>query len=132
MPFFDALKSIVNLAPSSPAMKVVTITSNADADAVPFGFFNVECHSGRVSLGYRGISCGTSYQVGTTVVDGAKRVTLSVPRSELPTVHLNFQRPQGDGVQHVAGASIIDTDSLDNDSTVTWDGAAPASGVGWR
>ncbi len=131
MSIIDKVRSF--LAPSaSSTFAAITINSSADADAVPFGFFNVEFHSGRVGLGYRGISCGTSYQVGTTVVDGAKRDTLSVPRSELPTVKLNYSKPQSDGVQHFAGASIIDTDSLDNDSTVTWDSAEPASGVPWR
>ncbi len=132
MPFFDALKSLINLAPSSPAMKVVTITSTADEAEVPFGFFNVACLSGRESLGYKFKDGSRSWQVGTTVVDGGQRITLSVPRSDLPTVKLNFQRPQGDGVQHIAGSSIIDTDSLDSDSTVTWDGAEPASVVPWR
>lgn len=122
------------LAPSAPATTFATITINSSADEleIPFGFFNVECHSGRVSLGYKFKDGSRSWQVGTTVVDGGQRVTLSGPRTDLPLIKLNFQRPQGDGVQHIGGCSVVDTDALESDSTVVWDGAEPANGVPWR
>jgi hypothetical protein len=130
MPFLDTLKSIINLSPSSPSMKVVTINSSVNYEELPKGFFNVETMSGKKSLGFNGGFL--SWRVGSVVVDGAKRISAPENRDELPTVRLNFQRPACDGVQHVAGCSVIDTDSLEGDSSVVWDGEKPSSGVGWR
>lgn len=129
MSIIDRVKSF--LAPSAPSTAFATITINGpvDYEDLPKGFFNVETASGRKSLGYNGGFL--SWRVGAVVVDGGQRLAAPENRAELPTVKLNYQRPQSDGVQHFAGASIIDTDSLDNDSAVTWDGAQPASGVAW-
>jgi hypothetical protein len=126
MSIVETIKSF--LAPSSPAMRVVSINSAVDYNAVPFGFFNVRAND-KESLGYRGGFL--AWRVGETVVDGGSRVTLSVPRSELPTVVLNFQKPAPDGVQRVAGCSVVDTDTLDGDTAVTWAGQQPRSGVQW-
>lgn len=128
MSIIDTVKSFLQPQQHSN-FQVVSVSGPVDYESVPKGFFNVETASGKKSLGYRGNFI--SWQVGTTVVDGAERVTLSVPRSELPTVRLNFQRSQ-DGVQHIGGSSVIDTDSLEGDSSVAWGGAKPASGVAWR
>jgi len=121
------------LSPSAPAtaFAIITINSSAEELEIPFGFFNVECHSGRVSLGYKFKDGSRSYQVGSVVVDGGKRIAAPENRSELPIVVLNFQKPQN-GVQHIGACSVIDTDSLDADSAVVWDGAELASGVPWR
>lgn len=130
MSIIDKVRSF--LAPSAPSTTFATITINSavDYEGLPQGFFNVETASGKKSLGYNGGFL--NWRVGSFVVDGGKRIAAPENRTELPTVKLNFQKPQSDGVQHFAGASIIDTDSLDNDSAVTWDGAEPASGVPWR
>ena len=109
--------------------KVITINSAANYEGLPKGFFNVVTASGKKSLGYNGGFL--AWSVGAFVVDGGKRIAAPENREELPTVILNFTRPQ-QGVQHVGGCSVIDTDSLDNDSAVMWDGAEPASGVPWR
>ncbi len=122
------------LAPSAPATTFATITINSSADEleIPFGFFNVECHSGRVSLGYKFKDGSRSYQVGAFVVDGGKRIAAPENRAELPTVVLNFQKTQN-GVQHIGGCSVIDTAALDGDnSTVIWEGKEPPSGIGWH
>ena len=129
MSILSTLKSF--LAPSAPATTFATITINSamDYEGLPRGFFNVETPSGKKSLGYNGGFL--SWRVGAVLVDGGKRISAPENREELPTVRLNFQRPQCDGVQHVAGCSVIDTDSLDGDTGVVWDGAKPASGVAW-
>ncbi len=122
------------LAPSAPATTFATITINSSADEleIPFGFFNVECHSGRVSLGYKFKDGSRSYQVGSVVVDGGKRIAAPENREELPTVVLNFQKTQN-GVQHIGGCRVIDTAALDGDnSTVIWEGKEPPSGIGWH
>jgi hypothetical protein len=125
MPFLDVMKSILNLDPPKPTMELITVRSFAP-DELPEGFFNVVTASGKKSLGYRGGF--VSWDVGETVVDGAKRLTLDKPRSDLPTVKLEF------GQSNVAGGfKVIDTDTLDTDnSEVNWAGAPPASGVTWR
>jgi flagellar basal body rod protein FlgG len=127
MSIVETIKSF--LAPSSPAMRVVTVNSPVDYAALPQGFFNVVTHSGKVSLGYNGSF--VSWNVGETVVDGGRRVTLSVPKSELPTVRLNFQKPTQDGAQHVGGVTVLDTDALEEDSAVVWTGQSPRSGIEW-
>ena len=124
MSITERIKSF--LAPSSPALKVVTVRSTADYEELPKGFFRCVTNSSVESLGYNGgFLC---WAVGETVVDDGKRITLTVPRSELPLVRLNFSR-QTNGAQHVGGSTIIDTDSLDGDNTVVWDGQPPRSGV---
>jgi len=128
MSFLDTLKSIIHLAPSSPATKVVTITSAENYGEIPQGFFRVETASGRQLLGYSGgFLC---FNCGPTVVDGGKRVTLNVPRSELPLVKLNFRR--ADGAQHTLGHTLIDTDALDGDGVIGWQGKEPPCGVEWK
>jgi hypothetical protein len=129
MSIIDTVRSF--LAPSAPSTTFATITVNSAVDyaELPKGFFNVETASGKKSLGYNGSFL--SWRVGSVVADGGKRIAAPENRADLPTVRLNFQRPQCDGVQHVAGCSVIDTDSLDGDSSVIWDGAKPQSGVNW-
>ena len=130
MSIIESIRSF--LSPSAPATVFANITINSalDYESIPKGFFRVQTLSGAESRGWNGsFLC---WRVGPTVVDGGQRHRCDTPISELPTVKLNFQKPQGDGVQHFAGASIIDTDSLENDSAVVWDGAKPASGVPWR
>jgi hypothetical protein len=125
----DTVKSF--FAPSAPAttFATITITSSLDYEGIPKGFFRVLTLSGKESRGWNGsFLC---WRVGKTVVDGGQRHTCDTPLSELPTVKLNFQKPQGDGVQNFAGASIIDTDLLEADSAVVWDGGEPASGIAW-
>jgi hypothetical protein len=126
MPFLDTMKSILNLEPPKPTLKLVTINSAENLHELPLGFFNVECASGRKSLGYNGsFYC---FDVGETVVDG-KRITLDKPRAELPTVKLDFTKRDS---SIVAGCTVIDTDSIDSDGTVLWDGMPPLDGVPWR
>lgn len=120
------IESIANFFEPSPAPLVVTVNSGADYENLPIGFFNVIAQSGRESLGYNGGFL--SWNVGATVVDGGQRVTLSVPKNELPAVLLNFQRPIQDGVTHqIGGATIIDTEALDTDEPVVWSGQQPRS-----
>lgn len=130
MSIIDTVKSL--LSPSAPSTTFATITINGpvDYEDLPKGFFNVETASGRKSLGYNGGFL--SWQVGSVIVDGGQRLAAPENRAELPTVKLNYQRPQSDGVQHFAGASVIDTDTLEGDSTVVWSGDEPAYGVPWR
>jgi hypothetical protein len=128
---FDTLKSFLK-PQQRTAVKVVTVNSPVNYEEIPKGFFRVCTASGTESLGYRFADGALNWNVGFTVVDGSQRVTLSVPLAELPIVKLNYQRPvQGGGSQFIGGQSIIDTDSLEEDTTVRWDGAKPASGVGW-
>jgi len=116
------------LSPSSPALRTVTINGPVDYAELPQGFFNVIGQSGKISRGYNG--CFLSWNVGEIVVDGGRRIP-SPPMSELPTVRLNFQRPAQDGAQCVGGHSIIDTDSLEADTAVVWDGSQVRDGVEW-
>jgi len=108
---------------------VVTVSGPVDYESIPLGFFRVVTALGKESLGYRGSFI--SWRVGKTVVDGAQRHTCETPLSELPTVRLNYQRSQYGDVQ-IGGCRVIDTDSLDADRSVVWDGAPPANGVGYR
>lgn len=126
MSFINSVKSLLR---TEPQATVITITSTDDYSEAPVGFFNVETASGTKSLGYKGsFLC---WNCGTTVVDGSRRVTLDVPRESLPTVKLDFQRAT-EGVQHIGGASIIETDALDGDtSTVAWAGTPYRDGVEW-
>jgi hypothetical protein len=128
MPFLDTVKSILQLEPPKPTMKLITMTGGADYAELPQGFFNVEGASGRKTLGF---NCPSflCWEVGETVVVGRDRVTLDKPRSELPTVRLNF-RNQTD---EIGGHGIIDTDTLDaSDGTVGYSGTnAPRDGATW-
>jgi hypothetical protein len=125
MPFLDVMKSVLNLEPPKPTTRLVVISGADNLHELPRGFFNVECASGRKSLGYNGgFYC---FDVGETVVDG-KRVTLDKPRSELPTVKLDFR---SSSVQTVMGRSVIETDAEDYDP-VSWEGDQPSSGVQYR
>jgi hypothetical protein len=124
MPFLDVVKSILNLEPPKPTLKLVVVNSSDNYEELPFGFFNVETASGRKSLGYRGgFVC---FDVGETVVDG-KRVTLDKKRDELPTVKLDY-RSQSTNV--VNGHSIVEIDT--DRGEVSWTGAPPSSGVQLR
>ena len=107
---------------------IITVSRSHDYAELPQGFFRVEAASGKKSLGF---NCPTflCWEVGPTVVVGRERITLSVPREELPLVKLNF-RPQDSVRQIVGGHGIIDTDALDgNDGSVTWSGSKPRDGV---
>jgi len=119
---FDTLKSF--LQPQRSAGTIITVNSPVNYEEIPKGFFNVETASGNKSLGYRGSFL--AWRVGETVVDGGSRVTLSVPRSELPTVVLNFQKA-AQGAQHVGGVTVLDTDVLEEDSAVVWTGQSQRS-----
>lgn len=116
MSFIDTFKEVFNLAPPSPTTKLITINSAVDYAELPRGFFRVETASGRETLGYKGPSF-LSWEVGETVVDGGKRITLDRPRTELPIVRLDF-RQEDARVHRVGGLNVIDTDSLDS-----WDGS---------
>lgn len=126
MPFLDVVKSILNLEPPKPTVALITLQSFSPED-LPKGFFNVETASGAKSLGYKGSF--VTYDCGETVVDGARRVTLDKKRDELPTVKLDYR---GQGANVVNGHSIIETDSFENDETVSWSGSPQSSGVIWR
>lgn len=119
---FDTLKSFLHPQQRSN-LQVITITGPVDHESVPVGFFRVRTASGKESLGYRGSFL--AWKVGTTIVDGAQRVTLDKPLAELPLVELNYQRPAQDGTQFIGGMTVLDTDSLEEDTTVRWDGAKP-------
>jgi hypothetical protein len=106
----------------------ITVTGTDNYGELPEGFFRVEAASGRKSLGYKGSF--VSFDCGNTVVDG-QRITLTVPRESLPVVKLNFSKPT-EGVQLVGSHSVVDTDTLERDNGVVWDGARPADGPVWR
>ena len=111
-------------------VNIITINSAANYEGLPKGFFNIQTASGKKYLGYNGGFL--AWSVGAFVVDGGKRIAAPENRAELPTVVLNFQKTQN-GVQHIAGHSIIETDALDGDnSTVIWEGKEPPSGIGWH
>jgi hypothetical protein len=125
MSIVDTIKSFI--APPEPALKVISVNSASNYEELPQGFFQVVTASGKKSLGYNGSFL--AWEVGATVVDGGRRITLDVPREQLPIVNLNFQR-QTDGVQVVGGHSFIDTDALESFSgEVAWEGAKPPTGV---
>ena len=106
----ENLKSFFQPKPRSTTF--VEVSSALDLNNLPNGFFNVETASGKKTLGFRGLT-GTSFNVGSTVVDGAERHSLSIPRDQLPTVKLNFSSQQSDGVQTVRGRNLLDTSELD-------------------
>jgi hypothetical protein len=125
---FDSIKAFFQSP--TPPLKVISITSSVNYAEVPQGFFRVEAASGKSSLGY---NCPVflCWDVGPTVVVGRERVTLSVPREELPLVKLNFKSPAA-GVQQVGSAGVIDTDSLDGvDGSVGYDGVNAPRGDGF-
>lgn len=127
--FFDRLfKPSPALRKATPS--IFTINSTNDYTELPQGFFRVLTASGKTLLGYNGSFL--AWEVGPTVVDGGKRITLSVPMEELPLVKLHFAN-QEQGVQRVGGVGIIDTDSLDeNDGTVGWNGMPAQDVVAYR
>jgi hypothetical protein len=118
---FSNLLSVLWPEPQPTATKVITITGSNDYAELPQGFFRVRAASGKESLGY---NCSTflCWNVGPSVVVGRERITLSVPREELPLVTLSF-RQQTNGVQQVGSTSLVDTDALDNDGSVSWAGS---------
>jgi hypothetical protein len=106
----ENLKSFFQPKPRSTTF--VEVSGAIDLNNLPNGFFNVITASGKSTLGFRGLT-GTSFNVGSTVVDGAERHSLSIPRDQLPTVKLNFQSQQSDGTQTVRGVKLMDTSDLD-------------------
>jgi hypothetical protein len=127
MPFLDVVKSILNLEPPKPSLALITVNGADELHELPRGFFNVETASGKKSLGYNGATF-YCFDVGETVVDD-KRITLDKPRSELPTVKLDYR---GQGSNVVGGHSIIETDTFDSGETVSWSGMPPSGGVQLR
>jgi hypothetical protein len=125
---FEKLTSL--FAPSAPSTTFATITVNSalDYENIPMGFFRVVTASGAESRGYRGSFL--NFRVGRIVTDGAQCHTCEAPLSELPTVRLAFRKPQN-ATTTIGGNTVIDTDSLDGDSAVTWNGTEPQSGVSW-
>ena len=108
---------------------IITVSGSGDYSELPQGFFRVEAASGKTSLGYN-CPAFLCWDVGPTVVVGRERITLSVPREELPLVRLNFKQ-QTAGVTQVGSTGIIDTDALDNDGSVEWAGSPQRDGVGY-
>jgi hypothetical protein len=119
---FSKLKaSILRTEPQPTAVRVISVTGSNDYAELPQGFFRVEAASGKTSLGYN-CPAFLCWDVGPTVVVGRERITLAVPREELPLVKLNFRSPTA-GMQQVGSMGIVDTDSLDgNDGSVGYDG----------
>jgi hypothetical protein len=99
---FDNLKSFFQ--PKRSSMTLITVHGALDHNNLPTGFFNVTAASGKSTLGFRGLT-GTSFDCGTTVVDGAERHSLAIPRDQLPTVKLDYGRQQS--------GNIFDTSELD-------------------
>jgi hypothetical protein len=125
---FSKLKPSVLRTQSTSS--IFTVSGSQDYAELPQGFFRVDAASGKKSLGYN-CPAFLCWDVGPTVVVGRERITLSVPREELPLVKLNF-RQQTNGVQQVGSVGILDTDALDgNDGSVVWTGSAPRDGVGY-
>jgi hypothetical protein len=85
--------------------------------------------SGKESLGYNGSFL--SWCVNNAVVDGGKQVTPDKPRAELPLVKLSFRNEQT-GVHQSGAVTLVETDALDHDGSVSWAGAPPSGGVGYR
>jgi hypothetical protein len=126
---FSKLKaSILRTEPLPTAVRVISVAGPHDYTELPQGFFRVETASGKASLGYN-CPAFLSWNVGTTVVVGHERITLSVPREELPLVRLNFKQPTY-GVQQVGSVGILDTDNIDHDGSVEWAGSPQRDGVG--
>jgi hypothetical protein len=94
----------------SSSITFVEVGGALDYSAIPRGFFQVITASGKESLGYRGTF--TTFDCGTTVVDGKERHSLSIPRDQLPIVKLNFSSQQSDGTQTVRGVKLMDTADL--------------------
>jgi hypothetical protein len=86
------------------SMTLITVNGAIDHNNLPNGFFNVTTVSGKSTLGFRGLT-GTSFDCGTTVVDGAERHSLAILRDQLPTVKLDYGRQQSD--------RLLDTSELD-------------------
>src|SRR5260370_39537013 len=124
MSIVDTIKSF--LTPPAPALKVISVNSASNYEELPQGFFRVITARSVESLGYNGTFL--CWSVGETVVDGGKRITLSVPRAELPIVNLSFTRLQP-GVQQIGGHLLLHTDELEGYAgTVGWEGAKPSHG----
>lgn len=123
---FDSIKAFFQ-APSA-AVRVITINSSVNYAELPQGFFRVEAASGKTSLGYN-CPAFLCWDVGPTVVVGRDRITLAVPREQLPLVKLNFKQASSYGVQQVGSVSIVDTDTLDDDDSVVWAGSPQRNGV---
>ena len=112
---FSRLKeSILRTEPLPTAVRVISVTGSNDYTELPQGFFRVETASGKASLGYN-CPAFLSWNVGTTVVVGRERVTLSVPREELPLVKLNFRQPT-QGVQQRATNVLVIADHFPEDA----------------
>ena len=120
MSIIESIKDF--LAPSSPAMKVVTVNSPVDYEEIPEGFFRCLTASGAESRGWKGSFL--AWKVGPVIVDGGQRHICETPFSELPTVKLNYQKPQQDGAQHIGGCTVVDTDSCGE-----WNGETGYDGV---
>jgi hypothetical protein len=106
----DKLKAFFQ--PKQRSTTFIEVSGAIDLNNLPQGFFNVITASGKETLGFRGRT-GTSFNCGTTIVDGAERHSLSIPRDQLPVVRLNFSSQQSDGVQQVRGHRLLDTSELD-------------------
>lgn len=125
---FSNLLSVLRPAPQPTTIRVVSVDGPTDYAELPQGFFRVETASGKASLGYN-CPAFLCWDVGTTVVVGRERITLSVPREELPLVKLKFKQPTY-GVQQVGSVGILDTDNIDHDGSVVWAGSPQPDGVG--
>jgi len=126
---FSKLLSVLRPAPQQPTTTfVVSVDGPSDYAELPQGFFRVETASGKASLGYN-CPAFLCWDVGTTVVVGRERITLSVARAELQLVKLNFKHSTY-GVQQVGSVGILDTDNIDHDGSVEWAGSPPREGVG--
>ncbi len=127
--FSELFKPRQALRKATPS--ILTVSGTNDYTELPQGFFRVETASGKKSLGFNCLSF-LSWQVGTTVVVGGKRITLDKPLDELPLVKLHFAN-QEQGIQRVGGVGIIDTDVLDeSDGTVGWNGTPAQDVVAYR
>jgi hypothetical protein len=126
---FSNLLSALRTEPQPTAIRVISVTGPTDYSELPQGFFRVVTASGKEGLGYNGAFL--CWDVGTTVVVGRERITLSVPREELPLVKLNFRKQQ-DGVVQVGSVGVIDTDSIGGDGSVSWTGSPQRDGVDCR
>ncbi|MGA2647814.1 MAG: hypothetical protein ABSF15_24200 [Candidatus Sulfotelmatobacter sp.] len=120
---FEGIKSILGI--KSPG--TFTVNSGVDHASVPMGFFRVRAASGKETLGYKSPNI-TAWDVRETVNDGGNRVTLTVPRSKLPLVKLDFSR-QDRGVYRVNGLSLVDMDAMGDDGTVGYGDEKMREGV---
>lgn len=123
---FDKLKALFQ-TPSTSTTFARTSGEASVYDNLPSGFFIVETANGKQSLGYYDPQTKHhEWPVGTTVVVGGRRITLD-PDANLPTVKLAFMREQP-GVTRVSNRRLLDTDSMDWDGEVKWDGGKPNDG----